>query len=103
MNAPNVHRPFKIPFGTIGCVVILTCPVVFMFVMLAMATLKTWIVCGLLGAGGYVLFAFLDIARRRKWIEFESRIREDELDGRKSSENNGVDDDDVRLLQQTQK
>ncbi|GMI46418.1 hypothetical protein TrCOL_g11201 [Triparma columacea] len=83
VSAPNVYRPFKIPLGTRGCVIMLSFPTLFMFVMMTLGSAKTWAVCTTLVLFGVVFFWFMDIARERRWVEFEELVREDELDGRR--------------------
>jgi hypothetical protein len=41
-----VPRPYRIPFGTLGCVVMLTPAVLTIIIIMMLATWMTWIYCG---------------------------------------------------------
>mmetsp|Transcript_12866 Transcript_12866/g.26259 ORF Transcript_12866/g.26259 Transcript_12866/m.26259 type:complete len:529 (+) Transcript_12866:122-1708(+) len=81
VSAPDVYRPYKVPLGTRGCVIMLSFPVMFMLVMMGLGSAKTWGVCTLLVALGIAFFWFMDHARERGWVEFEELVKEEDLDG----------------------
>jgi amino acid transporter len=54
ISAGNIHRPYKIPLSTRGCVCMLILPFLFMIIMICLASFKTWLVCALVVGLGEV-------------------------------------------------
>ena len=67
----DMHRPYKIPVGTFGACLLMAMPLVFILIIFYFSdiiTIVLAIVCALGGVGVYYL---LDIARDKKWCQFE--------------------------------
>ncbi|XP_020594989.1 polyamine transporter PUT1-like, partial [Phalaenopsis equestris] len=70
MKYPRVRRPYRIPMGTLGCLVMLIPPSAVVFVVLAFSTLKiVFISLGAL-AVGLVLHPCLKFVEKKRWLRF---------------------------------
>ncbi|GMI11918.1 hypothetical protein TrVE_jg12535 [Triparma verrucosa] len=81
ISADTVYRPFRIPLSTKGCFAMLCFPFLFMLVMICLASLKTWLVCGGLFLLGVSFNFFVEVCRKRGWLEFNEMIDAKLLDG----------------------
>ncbi|TFJ81049.1 hypothetical protein NSK_007692 [Nannochloropsis salina CCMP1776] len=75
---PCLPRPYRIPLGTWGICAMLSGPVILLVCMLAMAPLKTWLICGvavLMGCGLYYVLHHPCTRRRCVFLQdpFERR------------------------------
>ncbi|XP_042417086.1 probable polyamine transporter At1g31830 [Zingiber officinale] len=70
MKHPTAARPYKIPLGTVGCVLMLVPPTVLILVVLALSSLNVALVSGGAVALGLVLRPGLQWAERRRWLKF---------------------------------
>jgi amino acid transporter len=65
MSQPHLHRPYRIPLGTVGCVVMLLPPVAMLSYILYMAALKTWLIS----------LIFLAVGTGLYWLLMNNRVR----------------------------
>ncbi|ONK71503.1 uncharacterized protein A4U43_C04F9320 [Asparagus officinalis] len=70
MKYPNVPRPYKIPLGTVGCVLMLLPPTALICVVLVLSSYKVMFVS--LGAMviGLVLYPGLRFVEKKRWLRF---------------------------------
>jgi amino acid transporter len=66
----DIHRPFKIPLGTVGCVLMLTPATIFLLVMIALASAKTWAVCGGMIVSGALVHLLMKLAKNKGFCDF---------------------------------
>lgn len=86
---PNASRPYKIPLGTIGCILMIIPPTMLIFVVLAFSSLKVMFVS--IGAViiGLVLHPCLGYAEKKRWLRFS--IRSDLPDFRATENENAAE------------
>eukprot|EP00754_Rhynchopus_humris_P040095 Rhum_TRINITY_DN23143_c0_g1::Rhum_TRINITY_DN23143_c0_g1_i1::g.177125::m.177125 len=65
VSRPDLHRPFRIPLGTFGCVMLLLPGTLLIFALMYLASWKTWIACGCTTLTGMFLYGFLGVT---KWL-----------------------------------
>jgi amino acid transporter len=66
----DIHRPYKIPLGTIGVIIMLLLPTSFAILMIAISSTWTIVVSVVAMLGGHLLYYLLNIAKERHWCEF---------------------------------
>ncbi|KAM3397326.1 putative polyamine transporter isoform X1 [Capsicum galapagoense] len=69
---PNAPRPFKIPGGTIGAVLLCIPPAILIGVVLAFSTIKVMIVSLAAVAIGLVLQPCIKLIERKRWLKFST-------------------------------
>ncbi|XP_072987668.1 polyamine transporter PUT1-like [Typha latifolia] len=67
---PQASRPFKVPLGTIGCILMLVPAAAFVAVILALSSLKVVIVSLAALSIGLVLRPCLMYVEKKKWLKF---------------------------------
>eukprot|EP00659_Diplonema_papillatum_P009706 gene9706-15072_t len=68
ISRPDIHRPYKIPLGTFGCFLLLTPPTILILVLMSLASMRTWIVCGILISLGILIdFVFQSFRRSSRF------------------------------------
>ncbi|GFP79354.1 probable polyamine transporter at1g31830 [Phtheirospermum japonicum] len=75
--APDAPRPYKIPVGTVGAVLMCVPPSVLICVVLAFSSLKVMVVSVVAGLIGLVLHPCLKHSEKKSWLRF-STVRENE-------------------------
>ncbi|CAN4076377.1 unnamed protein product [Withania somnifera] len=73
IKCPNASRPFKIPGGTIGAVLLCIPPAILIGVVLAFSTVKVMAVSLAAVAIGLVLQPCIKLTERKKWLKFSTR------------------------------
>lgn len=63
-------RPYRMPVNTLGAHLVMVLPVAFIFIILATATLKTWLVSGGLAIAGVVSYWAMDWLKTRGLSDF---------------------------------
>jgi hypothetical protein len=71
INAADVDRPYMIPIGTVGCCIMLLPAVVFLVIMIVLASNITYCVCFGMVAVGALLYALMQFCRVQGLIEFQ--------------------------------
>ncbi|XP_031502672.1 probable polyamine transporter At1g31830 [Nymphaea colorata] len=67
---PTATRPYKIPVGTVGAVLLCIAPTALIFVVLAIAPLKVIAVSVFAVLFGFVLYPYLEYMNRKKVLKF---------------------------------
>ncbi|PNY02165.1 putative polyamine transporter [Trifolium pratense] len=70
MKFPNVSRPYKIPVGKIGAVLMCLVPTLLIFVVLALATLKVFVISISAVIMGLLLQPCLKYMEKKIWLRF---------------------------------
>ncbi|CAJ2671252.1 unnamed protein product [Trifolium pratense] len=70
MKFPNVSRPYKIPVGKIGAVLMCLVPTLLIFVVLALATLKVFVISISAVIMGLLLQPCLKYMEKKRWLRF---------------------------------
>lgn len=63
-------RPYRMPVGTVGAHLIMLPPVAFIFIVLATATLRTWLVSGGLAGVGILSYWLMEFLKARRLVDF---------------------------------
>ncbi|KAI3728032.1 hypothetical protein L6452_16658 [Arctium lappa] len=72
MKYPAASRPYKIPVGTVGSVLLCVPPTILICVVLALSSLKVMIVSVIAIVIGLVLQPFLKHVEKKRWIKFST-------------------------------
>ncbi|CAA6674684.1 unnamed protein product [Spirodela intermedia] len=98
VEQPAASRPYKVPLGTTGCVLMLLPPTVLICVVLALSSLKVMVVSLAAVFFGFLLHPFLKLAERRRWATFSSSSDLPALDGAPPREHDDIANDDEEAL-----
>lgn len=66
----ELHRPYAIPVGTVGCVVLLIPASAFVVLLVVMSSAVTWAVSSCAILIGLGLYPALLLVKRQEWFEF---------------------------------
>ena len=69
-SKPDLHRPFQIPFGFFGCVLLLLPACTLIVLLMSMASSMTIYVCGTMIVFGVFLYFFLDLLKKHTSVDF---------------------------------
>ncbi|XP_076894894.1 putative polyamine transporter At1g31830 [Bidens hawaiensis] len=72
MKWPAASRPYKIPVGTMGAVVMCVPPTILICVVLALSTVKVMVISLLAIIIGLVLQPFLKYMEKKRWVKFST-------------------------------
>lgn len=72
IKQPNAPRPYKIPVGTVGAIMMCVPPTIVIFVVLALASVKVMIVSLIAVVIGLVLQPTLKYLEKRRWLKFST-------------------------------
>ncbi|KAG6630127.1 hypothetical protein I3843_14G135100 [Carya illinoinensis] len=81
---PAVKRPFKVPLGLPGLVVMCLIPSGFLVYVMAVATNIVFLVSALLTLAGIAWYFFMEFCKARTWLEFNNageKIEDEDLEG----------------------
>ncbi|XP_040994548.1 probable polyamine transporter At3g13620 [Juglans microcarpa x Juglans regia] len=81
---PVVKRPFKVPMGLPGLVVMCLIPSGFLVYVMAVATSTVFLVSALLTLAGLAWYFFMEFCKSRLWLEFNNageKIEDEDLEG----------------------
>jgi amino acid transporter len=67
---PNASRPYKIPLGTIGAVLMIIPPTILIVVVMMLASFKVMVVSIMAMLVGFVLQPALVYVEKRRWLKF---------------------------------
>lgn len=70
VKKPELHRPYRIPVGTIGAVAICVPPTVLLVLVMCLASMRTVAVSGIVMLVGFLLHPAIEQLRSRKWATF---------------------------------
>ncbi|KNA22680.1 hypothetical protein SOVF_031980 [Spinacia oleracea] len=74
---PQLKRPYRVPLGLPGLVIMCLVPSVFLVFIMVIATKMVFLVSGLMTAGGIAWFFFMKLCKSKKWCVFGSIQAED--------------------------
>ncbi|KAF3970211.1 hypothetical protein ACB098_07G088500 [Castanea mollissima] len=72
MKKPDLHRPYKVPLGTFGVMMLCLPPALMLVLVMCLASLKTFLVSGAVIIIGFLLYPTLVHAKDRKWTQFDA-------------------------------
>lgn len=72
IRQPATSRPYKIPLGTVGSIIMCIPPTILICVVLALSTLKVAIVSLIAVAIGLLMQPFLKYTEKKKWLKFST-------------------------------
>ena len=86
---PNAPRPYKIPLGTAGCILMIIPPTILICVVLALATLKVMVVSVTAMLIGFILQPCLKHVEKKRLLKFS--VNSDLPDFRESEHESAVE------------
>ncbi|XP_050232440.1 probable polyamine transporter At1g31830 isoform X2 [Mercurialis annua] len=72
MQSPETPRPYKIPVGTVGAILICIPPTILIMVVLALASLKVMAISMVAVLIGFVMQPCLMYVEKRRWLRFSN-------------------------------
>ncbi|KAK6916344.1 Amino acid/polyamine transporter I [Dillenia turbinata] len=72
IKKPDLHRPYRIPFGTFGVTMLCIPPAILLVLVMCLASLRTFLVSGVVMVVGFVLYPAIIYVKERKWCRFNS-------------------------------
>jgi len=95
MTHPSTSRPYRIPLGTVGAVVMIIPPTILIVIVMALASFKVMAVSILAVLAGFMLQPGLVYVEKKRWLRFS--VRED-LPDLPDSSCVGAEDDTTPLV-----
>ncbi|XP_074321383.1 putative polyamine transporter At3g13620 [Silene latifolia] len=74
---PQLKRPYRVPMGIPGLVIMCLVPSAFLVFIMVIATKTVFLVSGLMTAGGIIWFFAMNLCKTKKWCAFGSIQVED--------------------------
>lgn len=71
IKKPDLHRPYRVPLQTFGVTMLCLPPALLLVLVMCLASLKTFIVSGIVIIIGIFLYPALVHAKNRKWTQFD--------------------------------
>ncbi|KAL5550812.1 hypothetical protein UlMin_000988 [Ulmus minor] len=96
VKQPAVPRPYKIPVGTIGAALMCVPPTILILVVLALSTLKVFLVSLAAIAIGLALYPGLKYIEKKGWLKFSSSADLPDLHGPQRSSDSLIDEPVLR-------
>ncbi|XP_039026232.1 probable polyamine transporter At1g31830 [Hibiscus syriacus] len=75
MKYPSASRPYKIPVGTVGSILMCIPPTILIFVVLALSSLKVAVISLVAVAIGLVMQPGLKYVEKRRWLKFSTSAK----------------------------
>ncbi|WCJ28869.1 Amino acid permease family protein [Euphorbia peplus] len=69
---PNIKRPFRVPVGFNGLVIMCLIPSGFLVYVMAVATKTVYLVSGILTVFGFFWYFFMNLCKSKKWVRFNN-------------------------------
>ncbi|XP_039139329.1 probable polyamine transporter At3g19553 isoform X1 [Dioscorea cayenensis subsp. rotundata] len=70
IKRPDLHRPYKVPVGTYGAIAICIPPALLLILVMCLASLRTFIVSGIIMLIGFVLYPAIQLMKNKQWVRF---------------------------------
>ncbi|XWS62987.1 hypothetical protein CRYUN_Cryun06bG0058100 [Craigia yunnanensis] len=71
IKKPDLHRPYRVPLQTFGVTMLCLPPALLLVLVMCLASVKTFIVSGIVIIIGIFLYPALVHAKNRKWAQFD--------------------------------
>ncbi|KAH7835550.1 hypothetical protein Vadar_027254 [Vaccinium darrowii] len=72
IKKPDLSRPYRVPLQTFGATMLCVPPAILLFLVMCLASLKTYLVSGAVVIIGMLLYPAINHVKDRKWIEFST-------------------------------
>lgn len=70
IKKPDLHRPYKVPLQTLGAALLCLPPALLLILVMCLASLKTFLVSGVVILLGFLLYPALVYAKHKNWFHF---------------------------------
>lgn len=70
IKKPDLHRPYKIPVGTVGAVLICIPPTFLIVIVMCLASLRTFVVSASVMVFGALLYFGIEYIKDKRWVSF---------------------------------
>ncbi|XP_031495509.1 probable polyamine transporter At3g19553 [Nymphaea colorata] len=74
IKRPDLPRPYRVPFGTTGAIIICLPPALLLVLVMCLASLKTFVVSAAVIILGFVLYPSMEYVKNYKWLMFDSTV-----------------------------
>ena len=71
IKKPDLHRPYRVPLQTFGVTMLCLPPALLLVLAMCLASIKTFLVSGIVILIGIFLYPALVHAKNRKWTQFD--------------------------------
>ncbi|RAL52742.1 hypothetical protein DM860_007510 [Cuscuta australis] len=78
-ESPEIERPYKVPLGVPGLVIMCLVPSVFLVYIMVIATKMVFLVSGLMTAGGVGWYFLMKHCKEKKWLKFSNPYGENTI------------------------
>lgn len=72
VKKPDLHRPYKVPFQTFGAIMLCLPPALLLVLVMCLASLRTFLVSGVVIIVGLLLYPILVHAKDQRWAQFDA-------------------------------
>lgn len=70
IKKPDLQRPYKVPLQTLGAALLCLPPALLLILVMCLASLKTFLVSGVVILLGFLLYPALVYAKQKNWFHF---------------------------------
>ncbi|XVF01371.1 hypothetical protein REPUB_Repub04eG0082400 [Reevesia pubescens] len=101
IKKPDLHRPYRVPLQTFGVTMLCLPPALLLVLVMCLASVKTFIVSGIVILLGIFLYPALVHAKNRKWTQFDIEqlvVPSDNLNAPPQLHQEVIDEASVSLL-----
>lgn len=77
---PDLHRPYSVPLGTMGCAIMLSFPLAFILIILSFSSTASLIFTVVLSLVGVAAYYVLEHAKKSSWCMFDGLGAYDEIE-----------------------
>lgn len=70
IKKPDLNRPYKVPLQTFGATMLCLPPAALLVLVMCLASVKTFLISGIIVAVGFLLYPTLLQAKNRGWTKF---------------------------------
>ncbi|XP_062022270.1 probable polyamine transporter At3g19553 [Rosa rugosa] len=74
IKKPDLHRPYRVPFQTFGVIMLCLPPALLLILVMCLASLRTFLVSGVVIIVGLLLYPLLVHAKDHGWAQFDAEL-----------------------------
>lgn len=72
ISKPDLHRPYRVPVGTLGAILISLPPAFLLVLVMCLASARTFILSSIVIVLGFVSYPAIQYMKHQKWFKFIS-------------------------------
>ena len=78
ISHPNIHRPYRVPLGTVGIICMCIPPTILLVCMMVFATWKVTIISLVVAFFGFAMYPCLAHVKQKDWVRFVVKLDVDD-------------------------